>query len=749
MKRLSLLLLLVLFSCTKDPVMYDVTISATEGGTVSPQSGSFEEGSSVTLTATPNAEYEFTKWSNGSTQNPLVLTVTSDLTIQATFTKKQYELTISKEGEGTVNEKVVNSGKGYDSGTKIELTAVPAGEWVFAGWSGDVNSTDNPLQVTISSPKNIKAKFVKRKYPLTINIEGQGTVTEEIVNTGRTTDYDSGTTVRLTAIPSDGWVFVGWKNYVISKDYNIDVYVNKEISINATFEKAIFQDINNESDYLFIGDYKSTKIYLSKDRLNWSDAHHKSLSDNLKLIELESTTKTSIISMLVEEKISSVNDYTGEKVVIVGFKKNKVNNKNEWISGNELSNNISSATNWEGIEYENEIGGFWWFNSQNFGLLSSVQGWWYVTEQYPVNYNHPETTSKKPIAYFQFDNIPDCNLSKIDLINKSLWGNQNQWFVNDQFYSDELNISLPLEPQNNYKITLKTTNSNGYDIFQNYISTNCRLPYTTFFGDVLELYEWKSTKLKFHTQKQYDPNIINDILINYEKAIEFYNNATQETNILNKTYEIYTVNRTCGAGCGQLGGNKIEILNIFFDRVYNSYSIGGVLDHIIVYELGRNFWTYGNKFVNIEIATPFAIYMRTKFFVSNNIKTTHMNGVDYYVFEDNLRNIIMEYYESENYNFEKNILSGQTITKNNITFSSSDILASFLLMIDSKYDIDLHNKIWKLTDNLTNSNNLQDSIDNLYILLSLATQENLIEDFALLKTNVSNEAITYVINKIN
>jgi len=168
MKNLPLLLLLVLFSCTKDPVMYDVTISATEGGTVSPQSGSFEEGSSVTLTATPNAEYEFTKWSNGSTQNPLVLTVTSDLTIQATFTKKQYELTISKEGEGSVNEKIINNGKGYDSGTKIELTAVPAGEWVFAGWSGDVNSADNPIQVTISSPKNIKAKFVRKMYPQVI-----------------------------------------------------------------------------------------------------------------------------------------------------------------------------------------------------------------------------------------------------------------------------------------------------------------------------------------------------------------------------------------------------------------------------------------------------------------------------------------------------------------------------------------------------------------------------------------------------
>ena len=117
MKRLSLLLLLVLFSCTKDPVMYDVTIAATEGGTVSLQSGSFEEGSSVTITATPNAEYEFTKWSNGSTQNPLVITITTNLLLQATFTKKQYELNISKEGEGTVSERVINTGKGYDSGT--------------------------------------------------------------------------------------------------------------------------------------------------------------------------------------------------------------------------------------------------------------------------------------------------------------------------------------------------------------------------------------------------------------------------------------------------------------------------------------------------------------------------------------------------------------------------------------------------------------------------------------------------------
>ena len=289
MKRLSLLLLLVLFSCTKDPVMYDVTVSATEGGTVSPQSGTFEEGSSVTFTATPSAEYEFTKWSNGSTQNPLILTVTSDLTLQATFTKKQYELTISKEGEGTINEKVINTGKGYDSGTKVELTAVPAGEWVFAGWSGDVTSNDNPIQVTISSPKNIKAKFVKRKYPLTINIEGEGTVTEEIVNTGRTTEYDSGTTVRLTAQASEGWEFSGWSDGVTNEVRTLNIL--DDISLVAFFKElqVVSIRVENQIDEIAISQYH--KFIVTAIKTNGSEENITSLTEIItnddKLFKLE------------------------------------------------------------------------------------------------------------------------------------------------------------------------------------------------------------------------------------------------------------------------------------------------------------------------------------------------------------------------------------------------------------------------------------------------------------------------------
>ena len=88
------------------------------------------------------------------------------------------------------------------------MTATPQGEYLFKDWSdGNTNATRT---ITVSSNINLTANFEKRKYPLTINIEGEGEVIEEIVNAGRTTDYDSGATVKLTAVPSEGWEFAGW-----------------------------------------------------------------------------------------------------------------------------------------------------------------------------------------------------------------------------------------------------------------------------------------------------------------------------------------------------------------------------------------------------------------------------------------------------------------------------------------------------------------------------------------------------------
>ena len=47
--------------------------------------GTFDDGSTQTILATPQPGFAFDKWSDGSTQNPRTVKLTSDLTLTASF----------------------------------------------------------------------------------------------------------------------------------------------------------------------------------------------------------------------------------------------------------------------------------------------------------------------------------------------------------------------------------------------------------------------------------------------------------------------------------------------------------------------------------------------------------------------------------------------------------------------------------------------------------------------------------------
>ena len=71
---------------TGQPKKHTLTVrSANESqGSVS-GGGTFDEGSTQTVQATPKTGFAFDKWSDGSTQNPRTVKLTSDLTITASF----------------------------------------------------------------------------------------------------------------------------------------------------------------------------------------------------------------------------------------------------------------------------------------------------------------------------------------------------------------------------------------------------------------------------------------------------------------------------------------------------------------------------------------------------------------------------------------------------------------------------------------------------------------------------------------
>ena len=77
---------------------YSLTIITSENGEVEVNSDALEfgKGTEVTLTAIANEGYEFTQWSNGSTANPLTITITENTTLEASFS----ELYIVKSDNG-------------------------------------------------------------------------------------------------------------------------------------------------------------------------------------------------------------------------------------------------------------------------------------------------------------------------------------------------------------------------------------------------------------------------------------------------------------------------------------------------------------------------------------------------------------------------------------------------------------------------------------------------------------------------
>ena len=144
-------------------VYYDLTVNTTGNGSVTrnPAGGNYQEGTDVTLTATPDAGWEFAGWSGdlSGTTNPATITMDSDKTVTATFTRIQHTLTVNTTGNGSVN--LSPAGGTYDEGTTVTLTATPDTTWEFAGWSGDLSGTSNPATIVMDSDKTITATFTQ------------------------------------------------------------------------------------------------------------------------------------------------------------------------------------------------------------------------------------------------------------------------------------------------------------------------------------------------------------------------------------------------------------------------------------------------------------------------------------------------------------------------------------------------------------------------------------------------------------
>lgn|GEM_PF-385050 len=244
------------------PAVFDLTVSkaGSGSGTIgsspagidcgSTCSGSFSSGTVVTSTATPDADSNFTGWSEDcSGTGECSVTMDQARSVSATFTLKTHAFTVTKTGSGSGTVASDPGGidcgatctANFDHGTPVTLSASPAANSTFTGWSGACSGTGD-CEVAVDRARDVTSTFTLKTYALSVTKAGpgSGTVmsTPSGISCGSTcrARFDHGAVVTLSALPGSSSTFTGWGG-ACSGTADCQVTLDQARAVTATFTR--------------------------------------------------------------------------------------------------------------------------------------------------------------------------------------------------------------------------------------------------------------------------------------------------------------------------------------------------------------------------------------------------------------------------------------------------------------------------------------------------------------------------------
>lgn len=207
---------------------YTLILQSGGGGAVNanPAATTYQAGTVVQLTATPDAGYGFSGWtidslSAGNTQ-PYSLTMDGDHKVIAGFVplatpvptpvaspKPVYTLTLSAASGGGAS--ALPSPGPYVSGTRVQVSATPNSGYVFTGWTVDGIAVGmaNPYALYMNADRTAVATFA-RAHSLTLSSTSGGRAEATAATWAGGSPFPTGTVVMLTATTASNGVFTGW-----------------------------------------------------------------------------------------------------------------------------------------------------------------------------------------------------------------------------------------------------------------------------------------------------------------------------------------------------------------------------------------------------------------------------------------------------------------------------------------------------------------------------------------------------------
>jgi hypothetical protein len=244
---------------------YTITVSAdpSNGGTVS-GGGTYLEGATCALTASPNTGYIFDNWTkNGAvvSSNPsFSFTVTESASYVAHFIVQTNNYTITASADPVAGGAVTGAGN-YEQGAVCTLAASPNTGYEFVNWTknGTVVSTNASFSFNVSE----NASYVAHFSILTFTVSVSADPLEGGVVIGGGT-YNYGAMVTVMVIPNSQYAFLNWTengsvvsddlsySFTATSDRNLVAHLSFVTGVEEIDAKSVMAYPNPAHDKLFV-----------------------------------------------------------------------------------------------------------------------------------------------------------------------------------------------------------------------------------------------------------------------------------------------------------------------------------------------------------------------------------------------------------------------------------------------------------------------------------------------------------------
>ena len=264
------------------------------------------------------------------------------------------------------------------------------------------------------------------------------------------------------------------------------------------------------------------------------------------------------------------------------------------------------------------------------------------------------------------------------------------------------------------------------------------IDYESFDGLNLTLYPYQGEHVALLVPSPtLDASVLAQIAAAFDAAYGFYADATGQEPIpyrhLNGKTTIAVVPSTCGgmgAGCAYLGFTGIEITNSSFDILYTGVSERNEYDQVVFYELGRNFWFYGDALEDHgpdnsgAITTGYAVFMRFMAMDAAGVTPGPFNQWEFAYFRAEVEGLLDRYLADPSLNWNNTLRAG-VAPSNPIGLGATDLFASFLFELRSRYGGSFVAALWHEAAGLSAAQTTQHAVDNFVATASAAAGEDL------------------------